>query len=318
MSTTSPASTQSPSSPGSSKRSPVERMIVWGGILLLLAIVGNEFRVQRAYQSGIEKLSTALEAGDKGGKADMVVTNMDVKRILGKEPEFRGHPGQILTNSQYYEAYVWRSLFKQKFTAPPEMPEMVDLFAIYSGEVRPDLIKYRTPVVTPPPSFFDANVLYVYYGLEDPKTKAREVVSFSQEREKFIDERQRIPTAEELKETHTKAFARQVGEMRSKGIKLTDDDVNKMDSWKNPKLTQTNRNTSEIPGFMKGGKPVATGPDVYDDSKVQNVPEGGDRKGQSPAPKKDADVKKAPETKAPEKKDAAPKTEEKDATKKAS
>ena len=223
------------------KRNPVERIVVRAILLLLVAILGIEYWVQQSFQKGWAGLQDAISANDnpKGGR----LTSEDVSRILGgKQPEFKGSPGQILMNSPYYEAYVWRSLLKRRFTAPPETPEEVDQIAIFSGEVRPDLIKYRTPEKKDTQDFFSAYVIYVYYTREDPKTHVREVLNVVQEREKYLDELNPIPTPEQLKKKHEAALER--AKLNRYKTPPTPEQLELMDTWKHPPVRSTENSTN--------------------------------------------------------------------------
>lgn len=252
-----PASTSKAPATASSRRSPVERILVWGGILALLVVVGIEYSAQHSFHKAWTLLNDKLEAGDIPNAQGSRLTSLDVPKLLGKEPEFKGHPGQIKLSSQYYEAYVFRSLFKTKFSPPPEKPEIIDINAIYSGNVRPDLIKYRTPEKREPATFFTAPVLFVYYGPEDPKTHVREVVSLSQEREKYYDEYTPIPDQEELKRRHDENLATMISGMEKMGGKLTADQKEKLDPWKYPQ-PRSDQNSRNLPSSAGNTIPSTT------------------------------------------------------------
>ena len=46
------------------QRSPVERAIVWGGILILILVVAIEYRAQQGYTNSLMALSEASDEND--------------------------------------------------------------------------------------------------------------------------------------------------------------------------------------------------------------------------------------------------------------
>ena len=328
MSTATSTGSSAPASGGATRPS-AERLIVWGGILVLLVILGTEFWAKRGFEKGMDTLQNRLAEGEKPGSKGKYVTNFEVLEILGKEPAFKGDPGQIDGSSRYYEVYVWKSLLKRQFTMPPEKPETVDMWAIYSGEVRPDLIKYRTPEPPAAEGFFAAYALYVYYGPEDPKTKAREVVDISVERKKYLDQIRRNPTPEELEKLHKTNLAQMVGMLESHGRpKLTPEQVDKLDQWKNPQpRSDENMRNLPPPGGIPDVKqliPKELLPTKTDDKASKQDPSAHAEGDREPPAKKPADTKavekktddKKPDDKKPEdKKPEDKKPEDKDAGK---
>lgn len=312
MSTATSTGSSAPASGGSTRPS-AERLIVWGGILVLLVILGTEFLAKRGFEKGMENLQARLAEGEKVGSKGKHVTNFEVPEILGKEPIFKGNPGQIDSSSRYYEVYVWKSLLKRQFTMPPENPEMVDMWAIYSGEVRPDLIKYRKEEPPAADGFFAANALYVYYGPEDPKTKAREVVEIGVERKKYLDQIRRNPTPEELEKLHKTTLSQMVATLEAFGRpKLTQAQIDELDQWKNPK-PRSNENMQNVPppgGFqdVKQLIPKELLPTNTADNKAPkqdpNAHADGDREPVEKKPAETKPVEKKPEEKKPEEKKA--------------
>ncbi len=53
------------------KRSPVERALVWGGILLLLMVVGSELQAQRGYNSTLAGLEETFDNGQTMAEAEL-------------------------------------------------------------------------------------------------------------------------------------------------------------------------------------------------------------------------------------------------------
>ena len=296
-----PASATSATPPA--KRSNVERIIVWGGILGLLALVGYEYAVKQNYTKASEALTQALESTDKDTSKQKYITNQDVDRLLGRKPEFSGSPGQIFPlNSAYYEAYVWRSPLKQKFIAPPKEPEALDQFAIFTGEVRPQDVKYRNPDLdknrSAKPSFFDAYVLYVYYAPEDAKTKTRDVIHVSPNREKYFDEVLHIPDAAELKIRHEANMARKIFDLEKGRDILTPQQIEQLDTWKHPELVVRPSNkvpvseylqSPKVPEVQKAKEPA--GPP----EKSASAPKAADEPKEKTSEEKQSTEKKPPE-----------------------
>ena len=60
-----------PTSKPISKRSPVERALVWGGILVLLVVVGWELQAQRSYNSTLAGLEETFDGGTTLKEAEL-------------------------------------------------------------------------------------------------------------------------------------------------------------------------------------------------------------------------------------------------------
>ncbi|MEX0728305.1 MAG: hypothetical protein WEB58_21115 [Planctomycetaceae bacterium] len=105
-----PEASPSSAQPKSGKpRNPIERVVVWGGILILLVLVGIEYTARSAhtgaYDSLIEKLRTNEQAGND-------VKTADVKAAVGgKAPRVEDVSGKRLLNgAKRMEVYSWFSL----------------------------------------------------------------------------------------------------------------------------------------------------------------------------------------------------------------
>lgn len=208
-----------------------------------VGIKGEMEEVELAYLRAKEIVKNELQLAKEAGPVKRF-TNQDLRKLLGKEPEFAGNPGQINYASRYYEAYVWRSRLKPKFVAPPVQPEMLDLYAMYSGEVPPEKVKYRTKGfdkhASRMPEKFDAPVLWVYYGPEDPGTKTREVLEISTKRLLYLDDVRTPPDAAELKKRHEQNMSRMINDLEKfQRRKLTQAERDALDSWKNPRPAAT-------------------------------------------------------------------------------
>lgn len=229
------------------KRSPVERLIVWGGILVLLSVVGVESYAKYGYTTASEALNRELSEGDAKTQVGHL-TDVDVKRILGgKQPEFAGKISQLKIPARTYEVYVWRGLLKRNWN-PPESREDIDIHAAYSGQVRPDLLpeniqKIRqNPTSREVPNFFSAYTLYVYYSVEDRTSKVREVVSVRDSREPYQYEEvlepyvylSTLPTDEGLAIRHKNVMEQHKAGMGKRGEAITPESLDRIDPWKNP------------------------------------------------------------------------------------
>lgn len=60
-------------------RSPIERAVVWGGILIMVIVIGVEYRAKSAFESNFKKLDDALGEAVTTGKP---LVEADVKRIV--------------------------------------------------------------------------------------------------------------------------------------------------------------------------------------------------------------------------------------------
>ncbi|HTI51108.1 MAG TPA: hypothetical protein VL475_09155 [Planctomycetaceae bacterium] len=90
-------------------RSPIERAIVWGGILVLLVLVGIEFNWKRAHESALETLLAKVKAADD---SDQPLKAADVKAFVGgKTPRVEQVADKRLaSNARRVEIYTWPTL----------------------------------------------------------------------------------------------------------------------------------------------------------------------------------------------------------------
>ena len=89
--------------PVKKKRSPVERIIVQGGIVVLLIIVAIEFRAQKGYTDTLEKIRIATEDGEKEISLEEVTGLLTLS------------PSSFLESENGIESttcYSWFSVFK--------------------------------------------------------------------------------------------------------------------------------------------------------------------------------------------------------------
>jgi hypothetical protein len=103
---TSPTSTPRPAA---KPRNPVERLVVWGGILILLLLVGIEFASSRSQAAAVAKLTAKMRASETG---DADVKAADVKAAVnGKTPRVLDVSDKNLrSGSKRAEVYDWFTL----------------------------------------------------------------------------------------------------------------------------------------------------------------------------------------------------------------
>lgn len=108
MSTNAPASSSQGNA--STPRSPVERVIVWGGIGLLLAAVLVEFTARTRYTSAVDGVMQRVKEADE---ADKPLKKADINQLVGgREPvSSEDVSGKNLHNApKKVEKYTWWSL----------------------------------------------------------------------------------------------------------------------------------------------------------------------------------------------------------------
>jgi hypothetical protein len=90
-------------------RSPVERVLVWGGILVLVLLVGIEFKWKKAHEGVLEALVTKLKETDG---ADKTLKAADIKALVGdKVPRVEQVADKRLaSNAVRVEIYNWPTL----------------------------------------------------------------------------------------------------------------------------------------------------------------------------------------------------------------
>jgi hypothetical protein len=107
MSTGNPSAT--PTAPPAKNRSPVERVLVWGGILLLVVLVGIEFNWKRAHERTLNALVTKIKETDG---ADKTLNSGDIKALVGDMvPRVEQVADKRLaSNAVRVEIYNWPTL----------------------------------------------------------------------------------------------------------------------------------------------------------------------------------------------------------------
>lgn len=90
-------------------RNPIERLLVWGGILVLLALVGIEYSARRTHSTAVDGLIAKLKKNEQAGSD---VTTADVRAAVGgKSPRVEDVSANGLRNgARRVEIYSWFSL----------------------------------------------------------------------------------------------------------------------------------------------------------------------------------------------------------------
>ena len=91
------------------KRSPVERAIVWGGILILVGLVIYEYRPRSAYDGSLERLGNAYDEADA---TDKPLTPDRVEELMAGYVDLEVND-KLATNRQTAtreEKYIFKSL----------------------------------------------------------------------------------------------------------------------------------------------------------------------------------------------------------------
>lgn len=231
--------------PKPSKQFSTERIIVRGLILLLLVVVGFEAYIRMSYTRAANTIKDRYMASDLASGSNHL-TNVDVKEIVGgKTPAIAGPVTQLKIPAQTYEIYVWKSLFKHRFTPP--LSRTIDLEAAFSGDIPPEYLPEdvkalrKNPETREDQDFWSAYVLYVYYGPEDKKTQTREVVSVRETREPYLYEENpdpntyiaKLPDDEGLKGRRESKMAAMRASYGRNNMKVTPEMEDQADPWKN-------------------------------------------------------------------------------------
>ncbi|WP_417393365.1 hypothetical protein [Gimesia sp.] len=98
-----PKNEESADSNSQSKRNPLERLIVWGGITILLIIVGIEYRAKQSYDASIAALQKVAN-----GVRDVPIEEAR-ELMVGYSQE---HSSQSDDQGSKTYSYQWFSLFK--------------------------------------------------------------------------------------------------------------------------------------------------------------------------------------------------------------
>ncbi len=102
------------------KRSFVERLMVWGGILVLLMVLLVEWTSRKQYEATFKSLETAFNSRDKEGRPQKLSLDDVNKMIQGyvirseESIEIKGLPykGKETSKKQQRTVLTWPSLFK--------------------------------------------------------------------------------------------------------------------------------------------------------------------------------------------------------------
>lgn len=104
---------QSSNRPAEKTRSPIERLIVWGLIGVLLVAVGFEYSSKSGHEKALKFLQDKIDAVEKDSK-NPEVTEADVKAAVGdkKPSQVKEYgPGEVAANgAKRIEVYSWFTL----------------------------------------------------------------------------------------------------------------------------------------------------------------------------------------------------------------
>lgn len=132
------SSSVQPSSPAPTKgRSPMERIIVWGIIAILLALAAIEAASRSSYQQVADQLTKKLEQAEKG---DTSLKAFDVKAVVGeKQPRVQDlKGGRVANNASRVEVYSWFTL------NPFQKRELFVYYGVGSRGDEPDVVEVAT------------------------------------------------------------------------------------------------------------------------------------------------------------------------------
>lgn len=129
---TKPATTANP--PAKRPRSPKERLVVWGGIGLLLVLVAVQAQARFGYEKSREKLQTALNH-DLGNNTFFSIKDVD-QHIVGWARRDETEPGKV--------TYTWSGLGRSYGLTLKYDPKD-------SAQAITDLVTVDAPEPTPPP-----------------------------------------------------------------------------------------------------------------------------------------------------------------------
>ncbi len=106
----SPESTSPQNTAAKPARSGTERMIVWGGIGLLLIVSVIEVYSHMTFQKAFDSLQTQLEQADSGKTQ---ITRKEVDQILNREPN-RSQKVKAFVGEERYDVYDFKGLLKNR------------------------------------------------------------------------------------------------------------------------------------------------------------------------------------------------------------
>lgn len=95
------------SAPQKPQRNPVERLVVWGLILVLLGVLAFEAKQQYAYGAALKSLQEAFKEDD----ADSYHKLSDVRKMMGGSPKETALPAKTKLHRSL--EFQWASLFKE-------------------------------------------------------------------------------------------------------------------------------------------------------------------------------------------------------------
>ena len=114
-------------------RSPVERAIVWGGILIMLGIAGVQGYAYLNYSQTIKPIQAAVKESDDTEK---VVTEEMVKGWVKGQPQYETSAPdgtQEMLNAKRMDVYTWKGVFRsyvlKVFYGVGDNPEVVSMSA---------------------------------------------------------------------------------------------------------------------------------------------------------------------------------------------
>jgi hypothetical protein len=158
--------------PGKS-RNPIERLLVWGGILILSVLVGIEYSSSRAQTAAVGALTAKMRTNEQAG-TDLKLA--DVKAAVGgKTPRVENVSEKQLRNgAKRLEVYRW-------FSINPLKPR--EMYVYYGLGEDPDVLSVSTDEETetvPPLTELDAEQLKDLKVFEDGLKKLAESNAISE------------------------------------------------------------------------------------------------------------------------------------------
>lgn len=168
--------------PPQKKRNPVERVIVWGVILILLALVGIEYSARRAHSTAVDTLMENLRISEQTGKD---TTADDVKAAVGgKSPRVEDVSDKgLLNGARRVEIFSWFSL------NPLNAREVYVYYGIGDAPVVVSVSTEEETETIAPPTELDAiqkeDLKVLREGLEKGLEDAKNDPSRTQQREVF-------------------------------------------------------------------------------------------------------------------------------------
>jgi hypothetical protein len=97
-----------PAAASAPRRSPLERVVVWGGIILLLAVVYLEWNSKNNYRLSLGKLESAMQQSNKAEDLEGISQEDAQRSISGFAKR-----GEQTVQGTSQITYTWPSLFKK-------------------------------------------------------------------------------------------------------------------------------------------------------------------------------------------------------------